>query len=821
MLVFRVASLTALIVNLALGVLVFHTQPHRRANRFFFLSTILFSIWLGCLSAGSFTSDPDLLMIWVRLSGATSLVALISLDLLSWAVSHPASPLRSDRKRFLTWLALLIPTVGLTLSPWHVVGTQLSDTGFVEAIYGPLQGVYIAIWILSLGLLSLRYVRDMRGVEGIEKAELQFLLLATVTVVGTGIGLAQIGPLFTRQQTLVPYTPLCVILFDAVIAYGIATRRILSVDLVLRRLTAWILLAAYLSLVYFGVVFVSGNVLPAGSGNAYHPGAYLLGAIVIVFSLAPANGWMQRFTNRLFVNLRAFDMAETLAMAHESLQSIRTTDALLHRFGKIVASSLGTDRVQVYLCENDGLTLYFPQPSANPCRLEPDHPVVRAFHAKAQTFSVDALRRRRLTPQSSMLLDALKTLDAQLAVPIRVEQRLRGALLLGRRLTGRFYNLAEQQALALLCGELGVAIENARLYTEAANARIYNDILLDALSNGVVAVRTNGRVSVMNREARRICGLAMGPGTELLITQLPRPMQKILRQVLDSGVALKDREERIENKDQAPIPVRISASLFQSHTGERLGALAVVQDVTDLHQLEAQVRRTDRLSSLGTLATGMAHEIKNPLVSIQTFAQLLPERFDDPAFRDTFSSLIVREVRRIDGIVERLLSFAAPSPPCLAPTHLHRMFVELLTLVDRQFENDHIRVDRHFGAQHDCIQGDSDQLSQAFLNFLLNAEQAMPDGGVLSLTTTEHYAAETGSMILIAIRDTGIGIPEASLKHVFDPFFTTNPQGSGLGLSVAHGIIQEHGGSVGIESVEGKGTTVLVKLPLNGEDKEV
>ena len=154
-------------------------------------------------------------------------------------------------------------------------------------------------------------------------------------------------------------------------------------------------------------------------------------------------------------------------------------------------------------------------------------------------------------------------------------------------------------------------------------------------------------------------------------------------------------------------------------------------DLTTIKKLELQVRRTDRLASLGTLAAGMAHEIKNPLVTIKTFTQLLPERYEDPDFRETFSSLIGQEVKRIDSIVNQLLNFSRPAKPNLAPTHLHEVLDNSLNLITQQLRQKGITLVRAYSAAQDLVHADADQLNQAFINFFLNAIESMSGGGHL------------------------------------------------------------------------------------------
>ena len=263
-----------------------------------------------------------------------------------------------------------------------------------------------------------------------------------------------------------------------------------------------------------------------------------------------------------------------------------------------------------------------------------------------------------------------------------------------------------------------------------------------------------------------------------------------------------------------------------------MGALMVLTDITSLKRLELQIRRSDRLASLGTLSAGMAHEIKNPLVSIKTFAQLLPERYQDSDFRETFSNLIGHEIDRIDSLVNQLLRFARPAKPMLKPMHVHEILEKSLKLVGHRLHQKSIKLTRSWDAIVDTIRADSDQLEQVFLNFFINAMDAMKNGGELSIRTEirtdEAWASSlnqnNGGMsevLRITIRDSGEGIRSEDIPHVFDPFFTTKDYGTGLGLSVVHGIIQEHGGQIEVESEPQKGTAFHILFPLVRFDREV
>ncbi len=227
-------------------------------------------------------------------------------------------------------------------------------------------------------------------------------------------------------------------------------------------------------------------------------------------------------------------------------------------------------------------------------------------------------------------------------------------------------------------------------------------------------------------------------------------------------------------------------------------------------QLRREVQRTERLKAVSTLAAGMAHEIKNPLSSIKTFAQYLPEKYDDPAFREKFAKILGQEVDRMNHLVQRLLDFARPTPPELQQVRLSQLVNETLEFLHGTFLNKQIRIETSFDPM-DEVGADPGQLKQALLNVLLNSVEAMPGPGRIAVSTVR----ENGSLAIV-VADTGPGIPRRELQHVFDPFYTTKPHGTGLGLSVVHTILREHGGRVTVESEIGKGTTVTMQLPIGG-----
>lgn len=235
----------------------------------------------------------------------------------------------------------------------------------------------------------------------------------------------------------------------------------------------------------------------------------------------------------------------------------------------------------------------------------------------------------------------------------------------------------------------------------------------------------------------------------------------------------------------------------------------------NLKQSQSIIRRADRLSSLGMLTAGLAHEIRNPLVAIRTFTQLLPERYQDQEFRELFQSLAMKEVDRICGLVNDLLSFARPSTPDVSAQDVNEIVGNIARILQSQAKEKDVKIGLHMAAKLPKIFIDKEQIKQVCMNLILNAIQSIENGGSVEIGT--HLYGENGSarFVQIEVRDMGIGIPEKDIENIFNPFFTTKKDGSGLGLSISHQIIKEHGGYMVVESQVGKGTSFFIRLPVS------
>ena len=368
-----------------------------------------------------------------------------------------------------------------------------------------------------------------------------------------------------------------------------------------------------------------------------------------------------------------------------------------------------------------------------------------------------------------------------------------------------------------------------RHFEELADLKSYTDSILESLTSGIITLDLDGRVVTMNQAAELLTGLFAGEATGRYCTEVfshSPGVVEILMETLATRAGVASTSLGLSRRNGTSLPIELSTAPLRGAEGKDLGVVGVFKDVTVVHELEAQLRRSDRLAALGTLAAGLAHEIKNPLTSLRTFTRLVSRKFNDERFRERFERVVPQELERINGIVERLLELARPRRLNLTPVQIPALLERVLELYANQIETKQITVLREYAHDLPTIQGDGEHLYEAFLNLVTNALEAMGTGGRLTLRTgwsedmdrlppPARRALRRG--VRVEIEDTGIGIALAEADKIFNPFFTTKEGGTGLGLALAYKIIEDHGGSITFRSSPGVGTTFRLLLPVIGE----
>lgn len=822
-----VLLLTA-VLDILLGCVVALCNPGRRQNRQFTVFSLVLGIWTLLILMAITRRDLAMAAYWIRVSCVFATGIPLAFFLLGSSIAQPAERIATTLRRFWPLPLGALAASLMAMSPAFLRGAIQPDVAattslvFPEPQYGPLFMPYNLYFLVAFGWTLYSFIRTLVSTKGVQRTEVQFVLLGMLLTMLFSLTTQIFIPMLTGSAQTQPFGPVGVLAMNATIAYGIATRRIMDAAVMLRRAIAYGLLTAYLVIVFFLTHLAIGQ-LTTVSARSQQIAASFAAAVLVALSMAPAQAYMKRVADWLFASSRNVRLAGAVESVTTSLQSVSTMPELISSFVETILALTGAQHVVMLLERKRNFEQVHPVggPEGRGQVIAEQDSIPAMLRARGEPVVADELMRERQTEEIRALRAAMHDANAAVAIGIRSRGRLVGLLLLGVRTSGRIYGREDQHNLQILCNHLGVAVENARLYTESVEHRLHSVTLLNNLVNGVVATDGEGEITMINREAQRLCRLPPPGDRPLRLDDLSAPLADALRRTLQQGAGERDLDAEIPQPNAPPMPIRLGTSPFHNAEGQIMGALAVLSDQTTVRKLEAQIRRTDRLASVGTLAAGMAHEIKNPLVTINTFTQLLPERYADADFRTTFTDLMQHEVQRMNSLVNQLLRFARPSPPLLAPLRLAGVVEHCLLLMEQQIRNHRVQLEKQMRAPEAMIRADANQMEQAIVNFVLNALQSMaPEGRLLvglrrieSPQARRTWRHTTPAAIELRIQDSGCGIAPENLNSIFDPFFTTRSEGTGLGLSVAHGIIVEHSGAVEVESTVGVGTTFTITFP--------
>lgn len=362
-----------------------------------------------------------------------------------------------------------------------------------------------------------------------------------------------------------------------------------------------------------------------------------------------------------------------------------------------------------------------------------------------------------------------------------------------------------------------------RQLREIGRLQEYTERLLQTMHDGLFTIGPDGRVSTINPAASRILQLApesgVGADVRQVLADQPELLELVSAELAHGGRSV-PREVSVQGGDTPRVFLIGSSALLER--GQSAPELIFnIQDITELKRLEARIRQTERLAALGTLSAGMAHEIRNPLSAIKTFVQLLPRKLERPGFLEKFNRTVPRELNRINQLVGDLLELARDPKYIFNPIDTKRLIQEMIELHEMEWEQQHITCTVRAADELPEVLADSHQLRKAFDNLIRNAFEAMPGGGELVIEAAcvrrngvpDGSGEKPGKWLAISFRDSGGGIPDDTLAHIFNPFFTTKDMGTGLGLAITHKVVTEHGGHIDVVSRAGEGTTFEIRLP--------
>ncbi len=339
--------------------------------------------------------------------------------------------------------------------------------------------------------------------------------------------------------------------------------------------------------------------------------------------------------------------------------------------------------------------------------------------------------------------------------------------------------------------------------------KVFSDTLVENLPMGILAIGIDGKITSFNQAAETLIKYsaeeAVGKEADAVLPESLR----VLVDELDSGDQILSRAVDCTRSDGKTIPLEVTATILRGDEGNSLGDVLLFRDLTEIRKLRMEVERSQRLASLGRLAAGIAHEIRNPLSSIKGFATYFRQRYKDVPEDQETAEIMVQEVDRLNRVIGELLEFARPMDMQLRKTAIRDLIQSSVKMVEAQALEKNIEIKTNIAPEIDTVLLDPDRMNQIFLNLYLNAIQAMDEGGVL----TADFSRDGVKEIKIVISDTGKGIARKDLGKVYDPYYTTKPSGTGLGLAIVHRIVEAHQGEIKVESKQGRGTTVTIVLP--------
>jgi two-component system NtrC family sensor kinase len=628
-----------------------------------------------------------------------------------------------------------------------------------------------------------------------------------------------IEPSLPMQLSAIPLGFIPLAFASAIVRY-----RLMDVEVILKRLLVYGAALAAIAAIYAVILRTSGRYLVQTEDEHRWLIAFL--ATVIVLLLArPVKDAVQAAIDRAFYRDR-YDYRRALVAFARDLNSDLDLERLADHLVTRVKDTLVVDRMAMLLAaerggfepiRHEGFEHAPPGLSAIcglSSRLSDGHPVRLD----------DPLAVGRFTAEE---VEYWRDIGLYYFVPCVSKGATIAVLALGRRTSGDPLTTEDLTLLSAVAGQAATAVENGRLYrqlqakaTEFDRLRGFNEHILESLDDGLMVIGLDGRIVRWNRALERLYGVARDEAIGRPVEELFDPQVVQLARTRGASANTMYRLPLVARgaRTGERILVNVATVPLQPLPGQPWsGTIAILEDVTERAQLEEQLRLSEKMASLGLLAAGVAHEVNTPLTGISSYTQMLLEQADPDDPRTGLLEKIEKQTFRAARIVNGLLTLSRPGAVDSGErtdVDLNQVIADVLSLLEHQFEKSSVRIRRELAAGPVVMPAFEFKLQQVFLNLLLNARDAMPSGGWITVATRME-----GDAAVAEVSDTGGGIAPEHLARIYDPFFTTKAigQGTGLGLSIAYGIVQEHAGSIQCESAPGQGTRFTLRLPVAAE----
>jgi PAS domain S-box-containing protein len=622
--------------------------------------------------------------------------------------------------------------------------------------------------------------------------------------------------------------PLCVV--PLTFASAIVRYRLRDVEVIIKRGLAYTAFLSAAAVLYFALLRTTGFFF-ANDSDAHNWIVALLATFVIVLLAQPVKDSMQNALDRVFYRDR-YDYRRALLGFARDLNSDLDVMRLSQRLISRIVETLGVDRMALMLADerSGGFESIgdfgFPKPVSPLAR---NSSLVRRLDAGHTVALDDPIVAALFVAEE---VEFWRDAGIDYFVPCIFEGGAIAVLALGRKDTDEPFNSEDLALLTSVAGQVATAIENGRLYRqlhlkaeELGRMREFNENILESLDDGLVVFDADERIVRWNRALEGFYGM---PRTAAIGKQLSdvfdRPFVDALhaaRRENPYGATLYrvpiTRHSASTRHDDRSLKLLVNATAVplqgQSGTGHVAGTILLVEDITDHVHLEEQLQISEKMASIGLLAAGVAHEVNTPLTGISSFTQMLLDGADPADPKTVLLEKIEKQTFRAAKIVNGLLNLSRPGVGDneRAPVDINAVITDVFSLLEHQFGVGKIKVRRELSPDSVVVPGSEHQLQQVFLNLFLNARDAMPRGGWLSVVTRID-----GDSVVAEVADTGSGIPSEHLARIYDPFFTTKAigRGTGLGLSITYGIVREHQGAIRCDSAIGQGTRFTLSLPL-------
>jgi len=734
--------------------------------------------------------------------------------LLHFALVFPERA-ESSRNSLLKFAAVYTPPLVLLLV--HILAA-VNALGFV-----PTTRSRVALDQLELGFLGLCflcagivfYLSFRRSRSGVLRQQLKWLTGGTLAG-SLPFSLLYILPFAfdAATKSWMQFTALSLVLIPLCFGYAIIRYRLMDVDIIFKRGLAYTAATAAVAAIYFALVALIAQIFPLQSSG---PVTGMIAIVVAAFLFQPFREGIQARLDRFFYRDR-LDYRRTLIEFGSTLTNEVRLEPMLGSVMDRVSQTLLVDRLAIFVedQQNPGamrLARSMGVRLSEPLNLDFIAPTRPEF-ARGPIFFESPRSARDV---SESVRRTLEQLDLNYFIPCRIREHTVAVLGLGKTVDGDFLSSDDVELVQTIAGYVAIALDNSQLYSsleqkalEVARLKDFSENIVESLNVGVLAIDLEGTVEAWNTRMEQLFGVARNDA-------VGRPLSELLPPELVQEIAARGDEEQVTGiykhrlvHQGKSVVINVSITPLVGKSAERIGRLLLFDDVTQRDRMEEQLTQTEKLTSLGLLAAGVAHEVNTPLAVISNYIQMLAKQMPEGDPRHTIIDKIVKQTFRASEIVNNLLNFSRTGPGELADVDLNRVVEETLSLVAHPLKASQIQVVKQLTEGLPPVRGSANKLQQVFLNLFLNARDAMPSGGMLEVRSAVHNGS-----VEVEVVDTGNGITREHIHKIFDPFFTTKTsgRGTGLGLSVSYGIIKEHAGKIDVRSTPGRGTSFHVEFP--------